>query len=189
MVDFTSFLQPLYPLLISIFFMALLFGVLSASKIFSASTATNAIISAAFGLLVLLVAWNTQEEVITGIFNILPILLMILLLMVIFLGMFGVDMKDIFSGISLKWYLGSERKRTPPTVIGTMIKAIIYPLVVGILFWFLIQMVFMPLGLFETNPITSLLQAFFNPDIFLTIVIIVSMIAMMWYFVRPEQKE
>ncbi|PKM92369.1 MAG: hypothetical protein CVU81_00820 [Euryarchaeota archaeon HGW-Euryarchaeota-1] len=188
MVDFTSFLQPLYPVLIAIFFMALLFGVLSTSKIFSASTATNVIISAVFGLLVLLIAWSTESEKITEIFKILPILLMILLLLVIFLGMFGVDMKDIFKDINLKWYFG-ERTRTPPTVIGTMIKAIIYPLIVGIVFWFLIQFIFMPLGIFEENPITALLNAFFTPDIFLTILIIVGMIALMWYFVRPEQKE
>ncbi|PIV89557.1 MAG: hypothetical protein COW47_02370 [Candidatus Huberarchaeum crystalense] len=154
MVDFTIFLQPLYPVLIAIFFMALLYGVLSASKIFSASIVTNAILSATFGLLVLLVV-----------------------------GMFGIDMKTLMGDFNLKYYL---ERRSEAKVTGLIIKGVIYPLIIGFIFWFLIEFVFVPLKMFEVNPITSLLHAFFTPDIFITIVIIISMIALMWYFVKSD---
>ncbi|PIN66557.1 MAG: hypothetical protein COW69_01500 [Candidatus Huberarchaeum crystalense] len=183
MVDFTIFLQPLYPVLIAIFFMALLYGVLSASKIFSASIVTNAILSATFGLLVLLVAWNTNEEAITGFFGVLPILLIILLITIIILGMFGIDMKTLMGDFNLKYYL---ERRSEAKVTGLIIKGVIYPLIIGFIFWFLIEFVFVPLKMFEVNPITSLLHAFFTPDIFITIVIIISMIALMWYFVKSD---
>lgn len=188
MGDFISFLQPLYPVLIAIFFAALLFGVLSASKILSASTVTNAIIAASFGLLVLLISWNTQKENIVGIFNWLSILLVVLLVLIVLFGMFGIDLKEFLSGFNLKWYLSKERYRTPPTVVGRLANLFGAIIILGFIFWALFQFVGVPLGFFETNPITKLFHIFFQPDVFLTFVIIVSMIVLMWYFIKPEEK-